>query len=65
MIMKALKEALGFIVVLFFVLALVFGGMIGCTTTAQYLPNGPDTVPNHISCQFRGASFCHPKLINT
>lgn len=32
---------------------------------ATYLPNGPDTVPNHISCQFRGAEFCHPKSINT
>lgn len=23
-----------------------------------------DTVPNHISCQFRGAEFCHPKTLD-
>jgi len=26
-----------------------------------FMPNGSDTVPNKISCQFRGSSFCHPK----
>lgn len=29
-----------------------------------FMPNGSDTVPNNISCQFRGAEFCHPKEFN-
>jgi len=30
-------------------------------TVPQRVEQSPDSVPNHISCQFRGESFCHPK----
>lgn len=38
--------------------------LTGCATSRGFMPDGSDTVPNNISCQFRGASFCHPKLID-
>lgn len=54
-----------------FILAVLLAVVLlnGCATVAatQDTPWGsgsPDTVPNAISCQFRGESFCHPKQFN-
>lgn len=57
-------------IVLFYVLAalIVACGVLNhpeqlapATKAQPFMPNGSDTVPNKISCQFRGSSFCHKK----